>query len=176
MKSKSAAAKKPVAPMIPMTAWLAEDVMNPEVVSVSDDLPVQQLADLFVEKGISGAPVVNSTGRLVGVVSATDIIEKANNGDIIVTDRSDSSPASRGSTERFDDEDTRRFHLEADGVLVRDIMTPTVFTVSVNTPVSEVARTMLAGHIHRVFVTSNSRMVGIISTSDMLQLVAGTEN
>src|SRR5262245_31446119 len=56
--------------MRPITA---ADVMNPEVLTVPDDLPVAALASFLVEREISGAPVADAAGHLVGVVSVTDI-------------------------------------------------------------------------------------------------------
>jgi predicted transcriptional regulator len=57
---------------------------------------------------------------------------------------------------------------------VKDIMTPTVYTVPEDTTIVEAARTMIAGRIHRLFVTRSGRMVGIVTPLDLLELlVAG---
>jgi CBS domain-containing protein len=61
------------------------------------------------------------------------------------------------------------------GTLVRDIMTPTVYTIPEDTPVSEVARTMIAGRIHRLFVTREGHVVGIVTTLDLLKLLCQDE-
>ena len=63
-------------------------------------------------------------------------------------------------------------HIEEDGLLVREIMTPTVFAVDVDSPVSHVAHSMLDGHLHRLLVIDDRRVVGIVSTSDLLRLLA----
>jgi len=54
---------------------------------------------------------------------------------------------------------------------VLDIMTPIVFSVTENTSVQDVAETMLKGGIHRVFVTRDSKLVGIVTALDMLQVI-----
>jgi CBS domain-containing protein len=64
-------------------------------------------------------------------------------------------------------------HIEGDSRTVRDIMTPTIFTVPATTPVSEIAREMVAGHVHRLFVTRRGRIVGIISALDLVKLLIG---
>jgi CBS domain-containing protein len=61
----------------------------------------------------------------------------------------------------------------ADELLVRDIMTPAVFAVSEDTPLREVAQTMIAGRIHRLLVKRGHGIVGIVTNLDLLtQLVA----
>jgi CBS domain-containing protein len=54
---------------------------------------------------------------------------------------------------------------------VGDIMTPTVYTVPADTPASELARTMVSGRIHRLFVTRGRRIVGIVTSLDLLKLL-----
>jgi CBS domain-containing protein len=54
---------------------------------------------------------------------------------------------------------------------VRDIMTPTIFRVNENATVQQVAGTMIRSHIHRVFVTQEEKVVGIISAADMLRVI-----
>ena len=61
--------------------------------------------------------------------------------------------------------------LDATELTVADLMTPDVYTVSEETPVSELASTMISNHIHRLLVTREDRVVGIISTSDLLGLL-----
>ena len=56
-------------------------------------------------------------------------------------------------------------------VTVRDIMTPVIYKVSEDTLVPEVADTMIKNRIHRVFVTHEEQLVGIIATPEMLQVV-----
>ena len=62
------------------------EVMNPRVRTVSEDMPVRDLAEFLVENEISGAPVVDDDGRPVGVVSATDIARLAIHGAAIARD------------------------------------------------------------------------------------------
>ncbi len=69
----------------------------------------------------------------------------------------------------------RNLHIENEELLVRDIMTPKVFTVTVDTPIAVIAREMISGRIHRVFVTNlEGRVIGIVSALDLLKLLAET--
>jgi CBS domain-containing protein len=150
--------------MRPITA---SDVMNPEVLTVPDDLPVAELASFLVEREISGAPVANAAGNLVGVVSVTDIALAASGG----AERERRGDFFRAWDGRVTAEEMERFDLDGEGLTVRDIMTPSVYSVPEDTPVSEIAEIMVDSHIHRLLVTRNEKVVGIVSTSDLLGLL-----
>jgi CBS domain-containing protein len=136
--------------MRPITAG---DLMNPEILTVDADMTVRELASFLVENEISGAPVRDEEGRIVGVVSLFDLAAVASDGE----------DGSGGS------EDPR------DGLFVADIMTPVVHSVTEDATVSEVAAAMLKGHLHRLLVTRDDQAVGIVSTSDLLGLLISTE-
>ena len=73
--------------------------------------------------------------------------------------------------DRVEAEELEGYHFDDEGLLVRDIMTPSVFAVEASTPVREVARSMMDSHLHRMLVVRDGKVVGIVSTSDMLQMV-----
>ncbi len=124
--------------MRPITA---SDLMNPSVLVARDDMALRDLAAFLLDNEITGAPVEDRFGNLVGVVSVVDLAQAA-----------------------YEDEpDTQ--------VLTRDIMTPGVISVSEEATVSEVASTMLDNHLHRLLVTRSGKPLGIISTSDLLGLL-----
>jgi CBS domain-containing protein len=154
-----------------MRTVTAKDVMNTEVLTVRVDLTVRELAAFLTEKQISGAPVVDRDGRLVGVVSVTDVAEGDAERPDIVGDRSDPDLALREWEERMNPEDVRPLHIESDDLLVRDIMTPTVYTIPEDTPVAKIAQTMVAGRIHRLLVTRGRRVVGIVTSLDLVKLL-----
>lgn len=144
--------------MRPITAG---DLMNPEILTVDADMTVRELAAYLVENEISGAPVQDEEGRIVGVVSLVDVAavhSESEDGD------SERSFGMRGGSEP--DGDGGR-----DSLMVADVMTPMVYSVTEDATVSEVATAMLKGHLHRVLVTREDRAVGIISTSDLLGLL-----
>ncbi len=149
----------------------ARDLMNPEVLTVPDTMSVRELARFLLDRQISGAPVVDEAGELVGVVSVTDIAAVASDEADIVDDTSNPDFYLRDLQAAYSEEEVASFHIEEDDLAVSDIMTPTVFSVDEEAPVSEVAATMLDGHLHRVLVTANGQVVGIISTSDLLGLL-----
>ena len=68
-------------------------------------------------------------------------------------------------------EDFIDLHIERGGPAVGEIMTPRIYSVDADAPVSEVASSMLDGHFHRLLVTDDGTLVGIITTSDMLKLL-----
>ena len=151
---------------------VAQDIMNPEVMSVQHDLTVTELAALLVDQECSGAPVENELGRLVGVVSVTDIVRATSSGGERYAPDHDPSFYVRGWEDRIEPETLEGLHFDDEGLLVRDIMTPSVFAVEADTPIREVARSMMESHLHRMLVVQDDRIVGIVSTSDMLQMVA----
>lgn len=153
--------------MRPITA---ADLMNPKVLAVRDDLTLRELAAFLLRNQITGAPVEDAGGRLVGVVSTVDIAEAV--------------LAGRGGEEEKDDEEEDdeqeeelggleldELRLAGDDLLVRDIMTPSIHSVPEDATVSQVASRMLDSHVHRLLVTREGRPVGIITTSDLLGLL-----
>lgn len=156
--------------MRPITA---ADVMNPNVLMVQEDMTVEELASFLVESEISGAPVVDPAGRLVGVVSVTDLARS-------VADNTADRPhpdffvSEWGGTLSRDKIEELRFGERFDeetGMRVRDIMTPAIYSVDAETPIPEVAETLINSHIHRLLVTSGERVVGIVTSSDLLGLL-----
>ena len=151
-----------------MTAKTARDLMSHPVLAVRETWTVRELASWLVERSISGAPVLDETGRVAGVVSLSDIVDQ-------VTRDREAPAAARKERDRFAAEGLRDLRIEDDDLLVRDIMTPTFFAVPETTPLAELARTMVAGRIHRLLVTRRGRVVGIVTTIDLLRVLAGPE-
>ena len=151
-----------------MRAICASDLMNSEVLTVAEDLPVPELARFLLEHEISGAPVVDEGGKLVGVVSLTDIVVAGSE-----EEEGDEAPGfgfygqgwNAGDLPDLEDE------AEWEELEVGDIMTEKIYSVAEDALVSEVASAMLRHHVHRLLVTRDGEAVGIISTSDLLGLL-----
>jgi len=155
-----------------MKRLTAKDVMNKDVLSVGMDWSVEYLTDFLVENGISGAPVTSEDGKLVGVVSLTDIVR---HNSLPGTDSRLNSPYDyyrHGLEHQYAKEDIRSLSIETEPLdTVRDIMTPMIFDVNEDTKVKQVADTMIRGRIHRVFVTREQKLTGVITTVDMLKVI-----
>ena len=128
-----------------MKSQTAKDVMSATVLTVRDDMTLRQAADILSRHGISGAPVLDDQGSLLGVVSLSDVA------------RSLGDPA----------DDAGRPELT-----VRQIMTPIADTVPEDAPVGDIARIMIANKYHRMVVTRQEKPVGIVSSMDLLRLIA----
>lgn len=151
----------------------ARDVMQHPVLSVSPETPLVNVHRLFVDEAIHGAPVVSDDGRLLGVVSSTDLISAALEQRDSAAYSSDylrelvefSGPDwSRGEPADFQD---RLAQLTA-----ADVMTRSAASVDVSAPIADVAALLFKERIHRVWVMERDALVGVISSFDLLPIVA----
>jgi CBS domain-containing protein len=143
----------------------AQDVMTTEVVTVTPETSVQDLARLMSERGISGVPVMEGD-RLVGIVSEGDLLHRAETGTERRTARRrwrwfDGSPA-----------EAAREYVKAHGRKVGEIMTRAVITVDAEADLAEVARVLETNRIKRVPVLRAGRLVGIISRANLVRALA----
>jgi CBS domain-containing protein len=149
-----------------------KDIMQRDVLAVDADWPLDKLAGFLVDNSISGAPVTDEHGELVGVVSLTDIVRQNSITDKD-TDTNNTHDVYLYELERhMSNEELRVFHAQYESpIQVREIMTPMIFKVSEDDSVRHVADTMLKGRIHRVFVTQGTKLTGIVTALDMLQVI-----
>jgi CBS domain-containing protein len=152
----------------------AADVMSPRVLAVRPDLSVHELAAFLTANEISGAPVMDEHGRLLGMVSLSDIARGDADGTRLLADQSDPAESVHGWEDEATSDEMRGLHVEGGGdAFVRGIMTPAAYTVSHHTPVSMLARTMIAGRIHRLLVLRDGAVVGIVTSLDLHTLLTG---
>ena len=145
-----------------------KDLMSADIMTVADDMTTEEVARYLIEHEISGAPVVDEQGHLVGVVSMTDIGRSA----------AEAVASARTGFERDDVpetalEDYGPHDVEDRAVTVRDVMTPAIHQVPVTASAAEVARRMVEHHVHRLVVTEGKEPVGIVTSMDLLKLIAG---
>ncbi|MCB9879343.1 MAG: CBS domain-containing protein [Planctomycetes bacterium] len=145
----------------------AEDVMQRKIVTLGagDSLPAAERT--LTEAGISGAPVLDDHDRVLGVVSMTDLLRHRAEDDDIPDD---------AEAEVFDDsidetEQVAFFRPEA-GACVGDVMTQEIVSVPPSMPLAKIAERMVSTHVHRVLVLERGRLIGLISTMDLLEKVA----
>jgi CBS domain-containing protein len=169
-RARKARKKKVAGPKAATPDVTARDVMNPVVLTVREDMTVRELATFLTENEISGAPVQDARGKLVGVVSLRDIVESATESEEELSEKP--RPLSKmGWGNRLTPNELSQMHIENEGLLVRDIMTPSVYTIDAGARVSKVAQAMISGHVHRLVVTQKDKPVGIVSTMDLLKLL-----
>jgi CBS domain-containing protein len=147
--------------------------MESHVISVNPEASLLDAHRLFVEEEISGAPVIDEQGTLVGVISSTDLLRAVeeehytaiSDTDYFRSTLSYSAPDWSGAPDDFQDRLAKR--------RVSEAMTANVITVPPTEAAPAVAKTLRENHIHRVFVVDKTELLGIISSSDILRLVEG---
>lgn len=154
-----------------MRELVAKDVMNPEVISVRDDMTVADLAEFLVDNEISGAPVEDADGRLVGVVSLSDVARSLTDRDQAVRTHPEPDYYLQSWEDRFNAEDLAGLRIAETNATVGEIMTPAILAVDEEMPVSKVAAKMIDSRVHRLLVTRDRKVTGILSTTDLLGLL-----
>lgn len=155
-----------------MKELTAQDIMSTRVVWVKEEMTVSEVIELFMEEMISGAPVVNSEGVMTGVVSLRDCVRHGNTTERFVSGAQKTLFYEEGWELPLSDEEIAFFHLDKNsGQAVKEIMTPMLFSVTPETPISELADMMLKGRIHRMLVLDDDELVGIVTTMDMLKVI-----
>jgi len=142
----------------------AADVMTTDVITVSPNATVRDIAALLHSKRISGVPVVDAGGHILGIVSEGDLVLR----EAIVGDHRRSWWLSL-----FDDPGIlARNYVKTHGQVAKDVMTTSVISVSPATTLSEIAKTLEGHRIKRVPVVKDSKLVGIVTRSNLLQALA----
>lgn len=132
-----------------------DEVMTREVLAVRPDTPLRTAAELLLENSISGMPVVDEQGQVLGMVSKTDVMRhRLEAGEASVSLSSDQ-------------------HILED-TTVEDVMTRQVLTVPAGASLVEAARILVHAGVHRVPVVSpRGVLLGLVTTSDLVRWVAG---
>ncbi len=140
---------------------IARDVMTRNLVTVRPDMPVAALAALLSERGISGAPVVDATGKLLGLVTESDLMRR-------LAAARDGKP---GLLARLFGEpgDAAARYARAHGKRVEDVMTRDVTTITPGTPVESAAALMERQNIRRLPVVEERVLLGVVSRADLLK-------
>jgi CBS domain-containing protein len=154
----------------------AADLMQADLITLPADAPVVEAIKTFEEYHISGVPVVDQLGNVIGVFSVHDVARMERDS----TERDESGRGSFYVTnpldEPFEDEDwydAGDFSVEVIGpTAIKDWMTPKVLAVAPETPMAAVCAKMVAESVHRVLVMKDKRLVGLISSFDVVRFVA----
>lgn len=146
---------------------LVQEVMTMPVITIQPTASIGEAATIMLDHGVSGLPVTQADGRLVGIISEGDFLRRAE----LKTDRDKPSwwmeffmVAGKAA------EDYVRTHSRS----VQDVMSPDVVTVSPSTPLVDAVGLMQKKHIKRLPVVEGDKLVGLLSRADLMRLIAKT--
>ena len=145
----------------------ARDIMNKNVITVQEDSSIEEAAGILTEYKISGAPVVNKQGKIVGMVTEGDLLHKETNP---------RTPAFLNILGAFiyvrGIERYREDFKKLAATSTSEIMTTDVITASGDMEIEDVAALMVEHGIKRVPVVENGNIIGIISRADIIKTLA----
>jgi CBS domain-containing protein len=124
------------------------DLMQKNVRTISPEASVAELVQAMADARVSGLPVVTPTGHVIGVVSATDVLQAS-----------------------AEPQDARARENLFEHHMVRDLMTPNPYVIQPDADVREAAKHMLYADVRRLFVEDQGRIVGVISQTDIAHAV-----
>jgi CBS domain-containing protein len=142
----------------------AGDVMTRKVLSTNPDASIAEMAKLMLENRISGLPVVDDRGDLVGIVTEGDCLRRAETGTERKRPRWLEFLIGPG---RLAEE-----YIHAHGRKVADVMTPNPITITEDTPLDKVVHVMETRRIKRLPVMRDRKVVGIVSRANLLHALA----
>lgn len=143
------------------------EVMTGSVVSVAPDMPIKEVARLLVDKRISGLPVCDADGAVVGVVTE---------GDLLVKEQDLSSIHRRPLARIFgESRETKAQRAKAEARTAGEAMSSPAITISADAPIHEAAAVMIDRKVNRLPVVEDDRLVGIVARADVVRTLARSD-
>jgi CBS-domain-containing membrane protein len=143
------------------------DVMTRAVLSVGPETPIKDVARLLIEHRISGMPVVDDAGRVLGVISE---------GDLLVKEQQPRATRHRPLARLFGDSaETRQALAKAEALTAGDAMTAPAITIEASSPVGAAASLMIERKVNRLPVTEDGRLAGIVTRADVIRTFARSD-
>lgn len=142
----------------------AKDIMTKDVITVTEETPVKEVARIFLEKGINGLPVISKDGEVLGVVTNNDLVDQSKRlhiptvislFDAVVYQKSD-----------------RQFKKELEkmtATTVKDIYTRDAITAKPEDTIEDLATIMAEKKVHTLPVVEKGKLVGIVGKMDIIR-------
>ena len=140
------------------------DVMTHRVISVAPDADIREAVELMLKNRISGLPVIDDEGKLVGIVSEADFLRRVETG----TERK----LSPWYDAVFGPGESATGFVRAHGQKVREVMTREPITVTENAPLHEAVDLMERHRIKRLPVLRHGKIVGILARANLMRALA----
>jgi CBS domain-containing protein len=153
---------------VTLKACTAGELMTPNPLSLEQDVTLKEAIAFLVDRNISGAPVIDETGRPVGVLTQSDILvhDREEVDHLPPPEVEYGTPLPRSWWEQFQIE-------RVDTTPVRDMMTPAIFCIGLDTPAWNVIEQMRELNVHRLFVVDGfGVLVGVITAMDIIRHLA----
>jgi CBS domain-containing protein len=158
--------------MLDLATRPVSEIMTTDVLTLDADATIREALETLEDYAISGAPVVDGTGKCVGVFSITDLVRRdteveEGQGPLAIGwyQLGAMTDLMRGLREELDGETTNR-------EVVGDWMTRDPKSVPPDATVAEAARLMADEDIHRVLIMEGPKLAGIVSSLDLVELIA----
>jgi CBS domain-containing protein len=145
----------------------AKDIMTKDVITVRPDTSIEELADLLVRNEISGVPVVDDDGMLVGVVTENDLISRDKRLHIPTVVSFLDAAIYLESSKKFEQEVKRLTATKVGDICVRKVV-----TVKPDTPIVDIATIMSEKKFHLLPVVEGGKVLGVVGKRDMVKAVA----
>lgn len=144
----------------------ARDIMTTDVVTVTPSTSVEELARLLMEKDISGAPVVDEKGWLLGIVTEHDLIKKERRLHIPTVVQIFDAFIYLESSKRFEDDIKKMVAGKVEDIYIRDVV-----TVNEDATLTEIATLMTDRDIHLIPVMKRGELAGVVGKKDILRAI-----
>ncbi|MFI5296820.1 MAG: HPP family protein [Polyangiales bacterium] len=146
------------------------ELIGPELICVREDLSVESLTAMLLDRGLAAVPVVDELGRAVGVVSKSDLIRERREGDDQNYEESIRVPSAHG----YEYELGPGFHADRIArAIVREVMTPFLFSIHEDESVARASALMAYEGVHGLaVVTKTGELTGMLSASDVFRWIA----
>ena len=142
----------------------AKDIMTSEVITVRQDTPIKDLAEILWKNRISGVPVLDEAGKIVSVVTESDLIDQTKKVHIPTMISLLDSVIFLESSKKTEQEIRKM-----SGNTAGDISSSDLVTVTEETGLDEIATIMSEKNLHTLPVMQDDKLVGVIGKSDIIR-------
>lgn len=143
--------------------FYVKDIMSTELISIKEDTTIRDLIKTFAENGISGVPVLDKDGYVSGVVTSVDILKNESSHTFY-------NEPFMLNVEASLFEDSKFFEQPVSSIMSKDL-----YTISPGESVARMAKIMYTKRVHRLLVTEYNKLIGVVSTFDLLKLLASSD-